>query len=144
MHVKNAYFHISFIQNSLRVSRCILTAVLYIIICTLLCVCTPYPPLYAQRGERGNNRIDTLRADPSTDRTFNGQNGFRSDTRFLIMNHSNETNIKVMCSIRQNQYQNLSISSSGQVRPTQSGPSAAARQAREPIAAARVRQGAER
>ena len=55
---------------------------------------------------------------------------FQSNTHFLIMNHSNETNLKIICSIRQNQYQNHSFPSLGQVRPTQWGPSTAARQAR--------------
>ena len=50
-----------------------------------------------------DNRTDNLRTDPPTDRPFNGLNGFRSDTHFLIMNHSNEMNLKIICSIRQNQ-----------------------------------------
>ena len=86
---------------------------------------------------------DALRTDPPTDRPFNGQNGFRSDTCFLIMNHSNQTNLKIICSIRQNQYQDHSIPSLGQVRPTQWGPSAVAKQARGPSAAARTGQGTE-
>ena len=48
-----------------------------------------------------DNRTDALRTDPPTDQPFNGKNGFRSDTRFLIMNHSNRTNLKNICSISQ-------------------------------------------
>ena len=44
------------------------------------------------------------RTDPPTD---------RSDTRLLIMNHSNETNFKIICSTRQNQYHCHSIPSLG-------------------------------
>ena len=51
---------------------------------------------FCRRVDAGaDNRTKTLRADPPTDRPFNGQNGFRPDTRLLIMNHSNETNFEL-------------------------------------------------
>ena len=51
---------------------------------------------FCRRVDAGaDNRTKTLRADPPTDRSFNGQNGFRPDTRLLIMNHSNETNFEL-------------------------------------------------
>ena len=45
-------------------------------------------------SEGADNRTNALRTDPPTDLPFNGKNGFRSDTRFLKINHSNETNLK--------------------------------------------------
>ena len=60
------------------------------------------------------------------------------------MNHSNETNLKRICSIRdiiQNQYQNHSIPS---LSYTMGAEGSAARQARGPSAAARADSGAER